>query len=339
MKIIFLVWFFLSFTVQAEAFIIKVFAEPVSESAALEFITQLNQQEPFKQLIAKKIVEINSSPILDSKISCRGGNLGIPRLAQCELSTIKNECGKSELCPVFTKVPWIGAGGPKFPIVNLSFPWSTMLHEVVHTFCFTYEYAYTSSEVGNYCSSTSKWHNGFAKIGEKENVFETESELNRFCKKNIPWCKQAIAEDAVNFQKNAGGKYVLGSPLPEKCPSTQIGIFRGGSCQALAKNGTYRLYYCPTVMGYPSLGEEFCFVEKRHKIIEASPNLIPNFYQKVIFDQIISATRTRKVEFKISTIDTADNIYGIPEVDRLSGEDGTLDLCKQKKKSPRERAF
>lgn len=315
----------LPFTTFAKTFSVKVFAEPGSEIAAQEFINKFSNQQPFKQLIDKKIIQIEAAPISNSGIVCRGGNMGIPRLAKCELDSVKPICGKSDLCPVYTKVPWIGAGGPKFPIVSSSFPWTTMLHEVVHTFGFTDEYAYTRSEVRNYCSTSSSWHNGHSHVTENEEEFPSEEKALASCKRNIPWCKYAIEEGATVVQKLPNGKFKIGSPLPKKCPSTQIGVFSGGSCQALGPKATYRPYFCPTVMGYPSLGEEFCFVQKRHDIIKNSPNLLPDYYQKIIFDKIAKGAN---VTFERSPSETAAHIYGIPEVDRLSGEDGTLDLCR-----------
>lgn len=330
MKKLILLILLIPLTTFAKQFQVKVFSEPGAETAAQDFINRFKTQQPFKQLIEKNILKIAESPVTDSNISCRGGAFGIPRLAQCELNSVKSTCGRSDLCPVYTKVPSIGAGGPKFPIVSSSFPWTTMLHEVVHTFGFTDEYAYTHSEVGNYCSTSSSWPNGHAHVtpNNEEEQFDSEEKAISSCKKNIPWCKFAIDEGATVVQKLSNGKFKVGSPLPEKCPSTQIGVYPGGSCQGLSPKGTYRPYYCPTVMGYPSLGEEFCFVQKRHAIIKDSPNLIPGYYQKIIFDTVITSTKTRNVSFESSPSETAAHIYGIPEVDKLSGEDGSLDLCK-----------
>lgn len=328
-KLIFLS-FFISLPAISGTFTIKVFAEPGSESAAQDFIDHLRTQEPFKQISQEGILTIESKPIVDEGIKCRGGAFGIPRLAQCELESIKLKCGKSNLCPVYTKVPSIGAGGPKYPIVSSSFPWTTMLHEVVHTFGFTDEYAYTKKEVGNYCSTSSSWVNGHGHVTPNDSVeeFNSESAALKFCKKNIPWCKFAISEGATVVTKLADGRFKLGSPLPEKCPSTQIGLYPGGSCQALSPHGTFRPYYCPTVMGFPTLGEEFCFVQKRHQIIKDSPNLIPDYYQKIIFDKILKEARAPKLKFKPSPAETASHIYGIPEVDKLAGEDGSLNNCE-----------
>lgn len=330
MKQLILLSLLVSFTSYAKQYQVKVFSEPGAEVAAQDFINRFKNQQPFKQLIEKKIIQIEDAPIINDGISCRGGNYGIPRLAQCELNSIKSLCGKSELCPVYTKVPSIGAGGAKYPIVSSSFPWTTMLHEIVHTFGFTDEYAYTHSEVGNFCSSSSSWPNGHSHTTQnsEEELFDTELKAISACKKQIPWCKQAIDEGATVVQKIASGKFKIGSPLPEKCPTAQMGVFPGGSCQALSPKATYRPYFCPTVMGFPSLGEEFCFVQKRHGIIKDSPNLIPDYYQKIIFDKVIGLTNSKNVSFETSPIETAAHIYGIPEVDKLSGEDGTLDLCK-----------
>lgn len=330
MKNLLLVALIISFHANAKQFSIKVFSEPGSESAAQDFIENLKKQQPFKQLIEKDIIQLTDKPLSAEGITCRGGAYGIPRLAQCDLNSIKAKCGNSNLCPVYTKVPFIGAGGPKFPIVSSSFPWTTMLHEIVHTFGFTDEYAYTHSEVENYCSSSSSWPNGHAHVTANNEVelFESEQKAIDSCKKKIPWCKQAIEEGATIVQKLPNGNFKIGSPLPEKCPSTQLGVYPGGSCQALSPKGTFRPYFCPTVMGYPSLGEEFCFVQKRHAIIKGSPNLVPDYYQKIIFDKVISITSAKNVSFENSPSETTAHIYGIPEVDKLSGEDRTIDLCK-----------
>ena len=69
----------------AKTYKVKVFSEPAAEEKAREFILNMRNMEPFKQLIEQNAVVIETSPALINGINCRGGNYGIPRLAQCDL--------------------------------------------------------------------------------------------------------------------------------------------------------------------------------------------------------------------------------------------------------------
>lgn len=318
----------LSFPAVAKTYKIKVFAEPGSESKALEYIQNMREIEPFAQLLEKKAIIIDQTPVMVTGINCRGGAYGIPRLAQCDLDKVQKACGDYDLCPVYTSFPNIGAGNQRYPIVSSSFPWTTMLHEVVHTYGFTDEYAYTKSETKTYCPNKVSWINGHSNISEEE-IFDDKKSAENSCKKNIPWCKFAIESGTEVVQKNADGKYKIGSPTPSSCPNVTIGVYAGGSCQAKSPAGTWRPYFCPTVMGYPSLGEEFCEVSRRHKIIRNSPNLLPDYYQMKIFNKIMTAS-DQDLQFENKTTpDLEHHAYGIPEIDILSGHDGEENFCKE----------
>ncbi len=327
---IFIIFALVSLPLFAKTYKVKVFAEPGAEEKALEYIQSMSEIEPFKQLIEKKVMSIESAPTMVTGINCRGGAYGIARLAQCDLENVQKGCGSADLCPVYTSVPAIGAGNQRFPIVSSSFPWTTMLHEVVHTFGFTDEYAYTKSETGTYCPNDVSWHNGHSHVTRNSEVelFKDKKSAEESCKKKIPWCGQALESGAEVVQKNAEGKYKIGSPLPANCPNVSLGVFSGGSCQAKSPNGTWRPYYCPTVMGFPSLGEEFCEVSKRHKIIRSSPNLLPEYYQLKIFTKIVSESGQDQ-QFENRSVPNLDHhAYGIPEIDILSGHDGEVNDCK-----------
>lgn len=306
----------------AKPYKVKVFSESAAEERAIEYIHNMQNMEPFRQLIEKKAMVIENVPTIVTGINCRGGHLGIPRLAKCDLESIEASCGDAELCPVYTSVPNIGAGGQRFPIVSSSFPWTTMLHEVVHTFGFTDEYAYTKSESKIYCPEVANWQNGHS---SNEEIFESRKAAEEACVRKISWCGLAIRNGSQVVQKVEEGKYKIGTPAPKACPDVSLGVYSGGSCQAKNPNSTYRPYFCPTVMGYPSLGEEFCGVTKRHKIIRSSPNLLPEHYQKIIFEKI---TRDLKYESRLKP-DLKPHTYGIPEIDRLSGQSGQINLCQE----------
>ncbi len=325
-----------SLPVLGKSYAVRVFAEAGAEDRALEYIQNMRETEPFKQLIERKAMMIDIAPVMVTGINCRGGGHGIPRLAQCDLGNVQKACGDYNLCPVYTSVPNIGAGNPRFPIVSSSFPWTTMLHEVVHTFGFTDEYAYTKSETRTYCPDKVSWHNGHSHVTQNsgEELFKSKKAAEEACTKSIPWCKRAIDSGAEVVLLNADGKFKIGSPPPASCPNVTIGVFSGGSCQAKSPAGTWRPYFCPTVMGYPTLGEEFCVVNRRHKIIRSSPNLVPEYYQEIIFGIIKKTIGARDLNFKSrEQPNLAHHAYGIPEIDRLSGHDGEVNLC-QESRSP-----
>ena len=329
MKFIFILAL-ISFPLFAKPYKVKVFAEAGAEEKALEYIQNMRSMEPFKQLIESNTLIIETTPTPVSGINCRGGASGIARLAQCDLANVRAGCGDADLCPVYTSVPDIGAGGPKTPIVSSSFPWTTMLHEVVHAFGFTDEYAYTKDETKVYCPGTLNWHNGHSHGTKKsqEEVFKNKADAENACKKNISWCQEAIDSGAVVVQQTPNGKFKIGSPNPPSCPSVALGVYSGGSCQAKNAHGTFRPYFCPTVMGYPTLGEEYCAVTRRHKIIRNSPNLLPPLYQRAIFDKIVKESKTDNVQFQNRSPGSLNHhAYGIPEIDRLSGHNGEINLC------------
>ena len=319
---IFILFFILFSVAFARPYVIQIVTDSSGQTNAENFISRASSLEPFKQLIEKKILKFEIPKVLNH-LKCRGGNSGIPRLAQCDLTEVKQVCNEASLCPVLTSFPDIGAGAQRYPIVSTSFPWTTMLHEMVHTFNFTDEYAYTKSEAPLYCQGTS-WINGSSQIAKNE--FPTNEMALEVCKKNIPWCQTALNQGAIVTQKIAEGKFKIGSS-PEKCPNTKLGVYLGGSCQQ-QNSSTWRPYFCPTVMGYPSLGEDTCNVKKRHAIIEQSPNLLPLFYQKAIFNKIVAHTNNSQVSFEERDLPNTENhVYGIPEVDKLSGSTNLPDYC------------
>lgn len=331
MKIFALVTTLLPLSLWANSYDVRVIAEAGSEDAALEFIENFRNIEPFKQLAEKGVMKIETAPITVTGLNCRGGNSGIARLAQCDMEKIKSLCGDVDMCPVYTTVPEIGAGNPKYPIVSSSFPWTTMLHEVVHAYGFTDEYAYSRSETTVYCPDKVSWHNGHSHVTKrgKEEYYQNASDAEASCRKLIPWCKDAIDAGAIVVQAAPNGKFIIGSPPPVSCPSVLLGVYPGGSCQAKSPFGTWRPYFCPTVMGYPTLGEENCPVSRRHRIIKNSPNLLPEHYQKSIFAQIVSAAGRSNVKFEARENPVlTHHAYGIPEIDRLSGHDEGIDFCK-----------
>lgn len=313
----------------AAPFKIGVVAELNAMNRAQEFINQVAMIEPFKQLIAQGALEISVAPTQVSNLNCRGGAAGIPRLARCDLSRVNRPCRGMNFCPLFTSVPNIGAGHPRNPISSSSFPWTTMLHEMVHSFGFTDDYAYTHGECRSYCG-VGTWNNGHS--DNNANRYPTEAAALAACIRRIPWCQQAISAGTTVVQQIANGSYKIGSPAPaEGCPSTTLGVYLGGSCQNQNPNSTWRPNFCPTVMGHPSIGQERCEVDRRHAIISRSPNLLPPFYQKKIFQEVVRRTRIRGLVFRESPEDVvpAKFLYGMPELDRHHHPEGELlNLCR-----------
>lgn len=294
---------------------VTVFAEPGAEEGAREFSRKLITLEPFKQLHEKGLFVINEEPVSAKKTRCQGGYYGIPRLAQCNTSSIKNACKGSELCPIFTNVPFIGAGGDPFPISSSTFPWTTMLHEFIHTFGFSDEYAYTKSETPTYCGSLVNNPNEI-QLSSAQN-FLSKKDAEEACVKLIPWCAEALRE-GNEVVTEVNGRFLIGSPLPESCPSNQLGVYLGAGCMKARPESTYRPYFCPTVMGFPTIGQDYCEVQERHDIIVNSPNLIPTYYQRVLFEKIIDRIGARGVEFEARAVSLPErHLYGIPGVDEL----------------------
>jgi hypothetical protein len=326
-KFLFILYLGFSFSALArtKSYKIKVFSEPGSEDQAQEFIQQLGQLEPFKQLITKNIIILQPKPEVVDDLNCKGGLAGVERLAVCNLKTVEKKCD-ADLCPIYTKVPNIGAGGKRYPIISASFPWTSMLHEVVHTFDFSDEYAYTTAETKIYCKEPTSWQNAYSQ--QNTEVFSTKEAALRACKEKIPWCSFAISEGSTVIQQIENGKFIIGSPTPEKCPSTKIGVYLGGACQDKNPKSTWRPYFCPTIMGFPQLGEDYCAVKKRHKIIESAPNLLPTYYQKMIFEKIISIAKiSETIPQKTQEPSYQPHIYGIPQLDKMAGENGDLNFC------------
>jgi len=294
---------------------VTVFAEPGAEARAREFSEKLISLEPFKQLSEKGIFLINTEPLPAPKTNCKGGYYGIPRLAQCKTSTIKRACKGSDLCPIFTSVPFIGAGGDPYPISSSTFPWTTMLHEFIHTFGFSDEYAYTDKETPTYCGSLMNNPNEIQL--PKAQLYQSKSEAEEACVKLIPWCEEALRQGSEVVSATQGG-YKIGSPEPASCPNNNLGVYLGAGCMKAKPDSTFRPYFCPTVMGFPTIGQDNCEVQERHDIIVNSPNLIPTYYQRVLFEKIVSKSRVQGVEFIPREVKLpVTHIYGLPEVDGL----------------------
>lgn len=305
----------LSSVAWARPYKVTVFAESGAEERAQEFIEKLLSTEPFKQLSEKGVFIINDRPLLAKDTKCEGGLYGIPRLASCKTSTLKKACKGSDLCPIFTSVPLIGAGGKPFPISSSTFPWTTMLHEFIHTFSFSDEYSYTKSETPTYCGSLVNNPNE-VQLSEAR-TYQTKSEAEEACIKSISWCSQAIKEGNEVVSVTSGG-YKIGSPLPPSCPNDTLGVYLGAGCMKARPESTYRPYFCPTVMGYPKLGQDYCEVQERHAIIASMPNIIPSYYQQVLFKIISEDSGARGIRFEKRPVEMPETfIYGIPEVDGL----------------------
>jgi hypothetical protein len=84
-------------------------------------------------------------------------------------------------------------------------------------------------------------------------------------------------------------------------------------------------------MGFPTIGQETCRVEQRHEIIERVPNLVPTYYQVLIFDKILAKTGVRGIKFKPSRVELPSAFsYGISEVDSLpSGSQRERIICQE----------
>lgn len=324
----FLLTFLLSLA-SAAPFKIGVVAESRAIPKAQEFINRVTQIEPFKQLIAQGALQITATPTQVYNLNCRGGAYNIARLAQCNLSRVSRPCRGMDFCPVFTSYPNIGAGHARNPISSSSFPWTTMLHEMVHSFGFTDDYAYTHSECRSYCG-VGTWNNGHS--DNDGNRYSTEAAAIAACVRRIPWCQKAINEGTSVVQKNDDESFKIGSPAPaEGCPSTTLGVYLGGSCQNQNPNSTWRPSFCPTVMGHPSIGQERCEVDRRHAIIGRSPNLLSSYYQKEIFREVVRRKGIRGLVFQESPADVVPTnfLYGMPELDRHHFPDGDLvNLCR-----------
>lgn len=324
-------WFLVSLLVgiaHAEPFRIGVVTEPGARAKSLEFIQQVSLLEPFRQLIAQGALEITAQPVVIADLGCRGGAYNIARLAQCELERTNSACQGKDLCPVFTAVPNIGAGNELKPISSGTFPWTTMLHEVVHSFGFTDEYAYPTVDAPTYCGY-GPWQNGHT--DDRPNRYRNARDAERDCVRRIAWCQQAIDSGTPVVQRRADGSYMIGSPAPVGgCPSAAVGVYLGGSCQNLNPQSTWRPTFCPSIQGYPSIGESNCQVERRQAIIRTIPDLIPGFHQRAIFDAIVRRKNLRGLRFQPTPMPAVPRGYrfGIPEVDRLAHPEGPLpDAC------------
>jgi len=327
--------------VHAGPFTIQVVTEPAARERAQEFIREVSAREPFRQLIAQRGLVIRPQATVIDDLGCRGGYLGITRLAQCELSRVSDACAGTDFCPVYTAVPTIGAGNQFNPISSVTFPWTTMLHEMVHSFGFTDEYGYTPTEAPVYCGQRD-WPNGH--WDGDTNQFPSKRSAEAACRRRIPWCAKAIATGTPVTHRRADGSYASGTPTPVTgCPSSDLGVYLGGSCQNMPGQA-WRPYFCPSVMGHPELGEDLCEVSRRHLVIARSPDLLPAYYQEVIFNEVVRRKRLRGLRFQATIPGTMneDFRYGVPNIDRLRHPSGPLpDLCQGEvaKAQPRARGI
>lgn len=312
----------------AAPFKITVISEPGARERAQEFIREVSNLEPFRQLIAQRGLTISRTPVIIQDLNCRGGAFNIVRLAQCDMDRVARPCRDADFCPLFTAVPTIGAGYQRTPIASSSYPWTTMLHEMMHSFGFTDDYPYPTADTRTYCPH-GPWPNGHT--DGDSNSYRSAAEAQRACVRRISWCQKAIDAGTPVVQPQSDGTFAIGSPVPaEGCPSVKLGVYLGGNCENQNPLSTWRSNYCPNVMGFPLIGEEVCPSQRRHLIIQRSPNLLTPYFQEVIFKQVVERKRLRGLVFTPSPAQTApaDFRYGIPELDRIMHPSGPLpDLC------------
>lgn len=311
------IFFLTSASAEASSYAVKVFSEPGAEERAQEYIDKMKLLEPFKQLLAAGVFVINDSPVVVTSTNCRGGSHGIERLAQCNTSEVSKFCDGADLCPIFTSFPLVGAGGSPYPISSSSFPWTTMLHEVIHTFGFSDEYAYTKRETGTYCGGWKDTPN--ERQLSRLRFYDSEEKARKACVKLISWCEEAIKQGSQIATKAPNGKWIIGSPEPVRCPNNILGVYLGAGCMKKSPETTYRPYFCPTVMGFPTIGQDNCEVQERHHIIGRMPEILPDYYQRVLFEKITFKAGVKNLKF-VSTPTAFPEAfsYGIPEVDRLA---------------------
>jgi len=203
-----------------------------------------------------------------------------------------------------------------------------MRHELVHSYGFTDDYGYTPTEAPIYCT-VNDWPNGH--WDNLPSSYPDAMSAQAACVERVPWCREALAAGTPVVHELPTGGFAIGSPPPASgCPSDVLGVYVGGSCQNMPAGQAWRPYFCPTVMGHPALGEDLCMVNRRHAIISRSPNLIPRYYQKVIFDEIVRRKQLRGLVFQPAAFEQVDDSfrYGLPVVDRLRHPAGPLpEVC------------
>jgi len=287
---------------------VVVLADAGSATRAQEYIAALHCLSPFSALLRAGELELPDSPTIytSDEVVCTGGLDGIARLAQCKISSdrINALIASATLAPIFTSVPNIGAGGSQTPIVSSSFPWTTALHETTHTFGFTDDYAYTAAETADYCTGGALTAiNGYSNQSMPA-TFTTEAAAIASCQTNIPWCTAAIAMGTPVTTANADGTFAIGTPPPATCPDDRLGVYAGGACQVAVPAATWRPSYCPTIMGFPTLGEDYCPVEKRQALLFFIKKYLPAFYQQQIADGAAQQLNLPVVQLTQSELDT-----------------------------------
>jgi hypothetical protein len=303
--------------------IVDVVSVPAKDAStrkkALEFIQNIKKITPFKELIAGGFVEISDEPKM-VKLNCRGGKMGIDRLPQCdfpendspELEKLIND---ANICPIFTSFPNVGGGGDIFPIASTTLPWTTMLHEIGHSLGLADDYAYTKEEAKKYCEEWGKASNVYSDF-QMEKKYSSKEAAEEACRKNIPWCSEVTIPVTFRGKDNF---YHIGSPPPASCPSNLLGVYLGGNCQAINPSTTWRPIFCPTIMGYPDLGEEHCDTLHRQTLISGFPNLIPTYYRQAIVKRIEEEILQGPINLTWADpkVEPCFPGYGIPSVDCL----------------------
>lgn len=328
---------------------ITVISDDQAVAKAQEFIDNLAKTRPFDLLIAKGQIVLDPKPkiVPAKKLDCRGGKQGIARLPSCALleskapadqALVKSLRGGADLTPVFTSTPGLGGSeiGGTTPILNSADPWTAMMHETFHaTFGFYDEYAYTKKEAKIFCKGETVQAPNMFSASSMPASFATEDAATEECLQRIPWCKEAAQGGAKVVTRAADGRFLIGTPPPAQCPDTRLGVYRGGACQAANPHSTWRPNFCPTIMGYPDIGEEHCTGFQRQSMLSGYPDIIPPYYQELIVNQIAFKTLMMPIQLPPNrhpaAIDTGTCpvVYGIPSVDSLNRNIQVLyDGCK-----------
>ncbi len=202
------------------AYKIGIYTDQPSQDKSKGLVEYLKNNPPFN----KFDVEFVIYPMSTQELNCGPSN-GIARLVTCDTQKVQNAAFKNGVDQAFvvSNYPAYGGSGGTIPVMTTDsgIPYSTMVHEYLHTVGFGDEYPYSSSETYIYCTQQNIRRYVNLAIIEPLASYSGDYDARNKHSNQIPWYGKILTETPIATS-------VLGTPFPDR---ELIGLFRAKTCQ------------------------------------------------------------------------------------------------------------
>lgn len=202
------------------AYKIGIYTDQPSQEKSKGLIEYLKTHPPFNRYE----VEFEIKPMSTQELNC-GPAHGIARLITCDTAHITSVAHKSGIDQAFvvSNYPVYGGSGGTVPVMTTDsgIPYSTMVHEYLHTIGFGDEYAYRESETPLYCTKQNMARYINLAVIEPLGSYSGDYDARNKHAKQIPWYGKIESSTPI-------ATTILGTPNQGQ---EVIGLFKARTCQ------------------------------------------------------------------------------------------------------------